>query len=152
MPFAKKYQFTMRIPAAGGHLGAFDVESCDVGHDEHGDGTIDYPVSMVIEGKGGAQGVRKAIREHLDHGRTTFSGFGNPYQLRFGRFEVESIGNGRYRVTALGLGVRIDLERELRRFVAYARLHRKPADGALIAAYLEDYRRDITRKSPELEY
>jgi hypothetical protein len=151
MPFAKKYRFTMRIPEAGGSIGGFHVESCEVGHTEH-DGTIDYPVSMVVVGKGGAQGVRKAIREHLDRGRTTFSGFGNPYQLRFGRFAVESMGKGRYRVAATGLGVRIDLERELRRFVAYAKLHRKRADGALVPAYIEDYRRDIERKSPELEY
>jgi len=142
----------MRIPGASGRIGAFSVESCEVGHEERGDGTIDYPVSMVLAGKGGAQGVRKAIREHLDRGRTTFSGFGNPYQLRLGRFEVESLGGSRYRVTARGIGVRIDLERELRRFVAYARLRRKPAAGALIAAYLEDYRRDATRKTPELEY
>lgn len=152
MPFARKYQFTMRIPGASGRVGAFSVESCEVGHDERGDGTIDYPVSMVLSGKGGAQGVRKAVREHLDRGRTTFSGFGNPYQLRFGRFEVESLGGSRYRVTSRGIGVRIDLERELRRFVAYARLRRKPATGALVAAYLEDYRRDVTRKTPEIEY
>jgi hypothetical protein len=58
------------------------------------------------------QGVRRAVREHLDHGRTTFSGFGNPYQLRFGSFQVESPG----------------------------------------PAYIQDYRKDVTRKGPELEY
>src|SRR5512137_870415 len=99
MPFARKYQFTMRIPEAGGRLGDFQVESCEVGYDEH-DGVIHYPVSLVLVGKGGAQGVRTAIRRHLDRGRTTFSGFGNPYQLRFGHFEVESLGKGRYRVAA----------------------------------------------------
>jgi hypothetical protein len=152
LPFARKYQFTMRIPDAGGRVGGFDVESSEVRHLERGDGTIDYPVSMVLVGKGGAQGVRKAIREHCGRGRTTFSGFGNPYQLRLGAFEVESLGRGRYRVTAHGLGVRIDLERELRRFVAYARLRRKPVSDELIGAYVQDYRRDITRKTPELEY
>lgn len=152
MPFAQKYQFTMRIPKAGGHIGAFLVESCHVEHDERGDGTIDYPVSMVLVGPGGQQRVRKAIRDQFGRGRTTFSGFGNPYQLHFGRFEVESLGGSRYRVTAHGKGVRIDLERELHRFIAYARLRRKPAGTALVATYLEDYKRDITRKSPELEY
>lgn len=152
MPFARKYQFTMRIPEAGGRVGGFAVRSCLVRHRERGDGTIDYPVSMVLEGPGGRQALQKAIRAELDRGRTTFSGFGNPYQLRFGRFEVRSLGRNRYRVAARGIGVRIDLERELRRFVAYARLRRKAAGGALIPAYLQDYRRDIARKSPELEY
>jgi hypothetical protein len=152
MPVAAKYTFTMRIPDAGGSVGGFSVESCQVGCEEHGDGTIDYPVSMVLAGPGGKQGVRKAIRDRFSRGRTTFSGFGNPYQLHFGRFEVESLGGSRYRVTACGKGVRIDLERELRRFLAWTRLRGKPADDSLTAAYLEDYTRDITRKNPELEY
>jgi hypothetical protein len=58
--------------------------------------------------------------------RTTFSGYGNPYQLTFGRFEVESLEGNRYRVTAKGTGVRIDLERELLRFVEYSRLRGGP--------------------------
>jgi hypothetical protein len=140
------------MPKPGGRIGDFVVESCDVGHDEHGDGTIDYPISIVLAGRGGVQGIRKAVRGHMDRGRTTFSDFGNPYQLRFGRFEVEALGDGRYRVTAHGTGVRIDLERELLRFVAYARLRRAPADEALITSYLEEYRRDVTRRNPELEY
>ena len=152
MPFANKYRFTMRIPGVEGRVGDFVVESSEVLHDERGDGTIDYPVTLVLSGPGGAQAVRKAVRESLDRGRTTFSGFGNPYQLRFGRFQVESLGARRYRVTTHGIGVRIDLERELRRFVAYARLRAKRADAALIANYLEDYRRDVTRVRPELEY
>jgi hypothetical protein len=152
MPFARKYQFAMRIPGPGGRVGDFGVDACTVGHEERGDGTIDYPISMVLVGAGGQQAVRRAIREQLVRGRTTFSGFGNPYQLRFGRFEVESLGRSRYRVTARGIGVRIDLERELTRFVEYARMRHRPAGSALIEAYLQDYRRDSTRKSPELEY
>lgn len=151
MPFANKYQFTMRIPAAGSRWGDFEVLTCEVGHVEH-DGVIDYPWSMVLAGPGGVAGVRRALREHLDHGRTTFSGFGNPYQLRLGRVEVKSLGTRRYSVTGLGLGVRVDLERELSRFVAYARLRRKAPSAALVAGYLEDYKRDVTRRTPELEY
>ena len=85
MPFAQKYQFTMRIPGPGGRIGDYRVESCQIRHEERGDGTITYPVSLVLSGPGGKQGIRKAVREDLDHGRTTFSGFGNPYQLRLGR-------------------------------------------------------------------
>ncbi len=152
MPFAEKFRFTMRLPKPGGRLGEFTVESCEVGHDEHGDGTIDYPVSMILVGKGGRQAAGKAVRAALAAGHTTFSGFGNPYQLRFGRCEVESLGDGRYRVTGCGLGVRIDLERELRRFVEYTRAHHEPASGELVARYLEVYKRDVTRRSPEFPY
>ena len=152
MPFAEKYRFTMRLPKAGARLEGFVVESCEVGHDERGDGTIDYPFSMILGGKGGKQAASKAVRAVLDHGRTTFSGFGNPYQLRLGRFSVEALGEGRYRVTGRGTGVRFDLERELRRFTAYAQLRGEPADESLIGLYLEAYKRDVTRRTPELPY
>jgi hypothetical protein len=153
MPFAKKYRFTMRLPDPGGKIGAFLVESCEVGHEGRGDGTYEYPFEMTLSGPGGKQGVGKAIREKLGTtGRTTFSGYGSPYQLRLGRFSVESLGNGRYKVTGRGTGVRFDLERELRRFVAYARLRGRGADDDTVGAYIEDYKRDVTRKNPELEY
>ena len=150
MPFANKYRFAMQIPEAGRSLGGFLVESSEVAHHERGDGTIEYPVTLVLVGPGGKPAVRKAIIERFGRGRTTFSGFGNPYQLHFGRFEVESLGARRYQVTALGTGARIDLERELRRFVAYARARRKVANESLLTAYLADYRRDVTRRNPEL--
>jgi len=152
MPFANKYRFTMQIPEAGRSLGGFLVESSEVAHDERGDGTIRYPVSLVLVGAGGQSAVRREVSARFGCGRTTFSGFGNPYQLQFGRFEVESLGARRYRVTAVGMGVRIDLERELRRFVAYARSRRAAVTDALLISYLEDYRRDVTRRNPELAY
>lgn len=152
MPFANKYRFAMRFPEPGDRIGELQVESCEVGHEEYGDGTIRYPMSIVLAGPGGKQGVAKTVRSCLDHGHTTFSGFGNPYQLRLGRFKVESLGNGRYRVTGCGTGVRFDLERELHRFAAYAQLHGRPADEELIQDYVEAYRRDVTRRRPELEY
>jgi hypothetical protein len=152
MPFANKYRFAMRFPEPGDRVAELTVESCEVSHEEHGDGTIRYPISMVLAGPGGRQGVSKALRACLDHGHTTFSGFGNPYQLRFGRFAVESLGAGRYRVTGCGTGVRFDLERELRRFATYARLHDRTANEALIPDYVEAYKRDVTRRKPELEY
>ncbi len=150
MPFANKYRFTMQIPEAGRPLGEFLVESSEVAHHERGDGTIEYPVTLVLAGPGGRAAVRKTVGERFGRCRTTFSGFGNPYQLHFGRFEVESLGARRYRVTALGTGVRIDLERELRRFLAYARARRKPANDELLTTYIADYRRDVTLRHPEL--
>ena len=152
MPFADKYRFTMGLPKAGGRIGGFLVESCEVSHDERGDGTIHYPLSMVLSGKGGKQAAAREVREAFGRGHTTFSGFGNPYQLHFGRFETETLGDGRYRVTGRGLGVRFDLERELRRFAAYALLRGESADDALVGTYLEDYKREVTRRKPELPY
>lgn len=152
MPFAQKYRFAMRFPEPGDTIDGFRVESCEVGHDEKGDGTIFYPFVILLSGKGGRQGVGKAVRAAFAHGHTTFSGFGNPYQLRFGRFTVEALGTGRYSVTGCGYGCRIDLERELSRFVAYARLHGKSADDAVVAEYIEAYKRDVTRKNPEIAY
>ncbi len=152
MPFANKYRFTMRIPEPGGRIGDFVVESCDVGHEGRTDGIYDYPIRIVLSGAGGQQAVRKTIREQLSRGRTTFSGYGNPYQLRFGRFEVESLGDRRYLVTACGVGFRFDLERELRRFAQFAQMNGVTANEALIERYLEAYSRDVTRRNPDLEY
>ena len=142
----------MRIPDPGGQIGGFVVESCDVGHQSRTDGIYDYPIRIVLTGTGGQQAVRKAIREHLSRGRTTFSGYGNPYQLRFGRFEVERLGDRRYLVTASGVGFRFDLDRELRRFARFAEMHGTEANETLIDQYLEAYGKDVHRKNPDLEY
>ena len=150
MPFANKYRFAMGMPCAGDTVGEFVVEACTVEHEEHGNGTISYPMTIVLRGAGGRQTVSRTIRERFARGHTTFSGYGNPYQLQFGRFDVESLGDRRYRVTGCGTGVRIDLERELRRFVAYASACDRQPDESLIADYLESYKRDVTRRHPEL--
>jgi hypothetical protein len=152
MPFAHKYRFTMRIPEAGGMIGPFAVESSEVSHEPIGNGRYDYPIQLVLVGPGGKQAVAKTLRQEFGRNRTTFSGYGNPYQLQFGSFTVESLGDRRYRVTGCGAGSRFDLDRELERFVTYAGLRGRPADSTLIDQYLEDYKRDITRKNPELEY
>ena len=41
---------------------------------------------------------------------------------------------------------------ELRRFVAYVLQRGRPVELALILPYLEDYRRDVARRRPELDY
>lgn len=87
MPFANKYRFAMRFPEPGGRIAELKVESCEICQEEYGDRTIRYPISIVLAGRGGKQGVSKVVRACLDHGRATFSGFG-PYQLRLGRFAV----------------------------------------------------------------
>lgn len=152
MPFANKFRFTLRIPEAGETLGGFVVESSSVKDEPQGDGRYEYPIEMVLAGPGGKQGLGRMVREEFAGFRTTFSAYGNAYQLRLGRFTVEGLGGRRYRVIATGLGTRIDLEKELRRFTTYAVERGKSADASLIDAYVEDYRKDVTRKNPELPY
>jgi hypothetical protein len=152
MPFAKKFRAMMDMPFAGDRIGEFDVESIDV-HDEWGapEGYA-YSIRMVLCGTGGEQGVRRALKPMFSQHPTTFSGYGNPYQLWFHRPEIESLGDRRYAVTAKGAGARIYLEQDLDRFLRH--LEEKglvadrldPAAGeALIEAYLEQYRGEIKR-------
>ena len=152
MPFAEKFRFTMRIPQAGDRFGPFEVESSEVAHHPLGEGRYEYPVTLVLIGPGGKQGVKNALRPILTSKHTTFSGYGNPYQMSFGKSDVVGLGNRRYKVVAQGIGVRIYLERELRRFLNYAGKRNMPMDESAIAGYLEDYQKDARKKRPELDY
>ena len=152
MPFANKFRATMDMPFAGDTMGGFAVESVDVSHrsDERG---YAYSVQMVLFGPGGQQGVRRALKPLLSAHPTTFSGYGNPYQLWFGKPEIESLGNGRYAVRVQGAGARISLAQELERFFTdldekglLSAQHNRADREALIEEYLEQYRAEIKRK------
>ena len=153
MPFAKKFRAMMDFPFAGDMIGDFTIESVDV-HDEQGggDGYV-YGVRMVLRGPGGTQGVQRALRSLFAQHLTTFSGYGNPYQLWFRKPETESLGNQRYAVNLKGAGARVSLEPELRRFLQYLAEDDRlavPSDAAsqeaLVAAYLDQYRLEIKRR------
>lgn len=153
MPFAKKFRAMMDMPFAGDAIDGFAVESIDV-HDEWGapEGYA-YSVRMVLRGPGGEQGVRRALKPMFSQHPTTFSGYGNPYQLWFHKPEIESLGDRRYAVSVKGAGVRIHLEQDLSRFLDYlgekGLLADRPdpaAREALIEAYLEQYRGEIKRQ------
>ncbi len=153
MPFAKKFRAMMNFPFPGERVGDFSVESVDV-HDEKsgGEGYV-YGVRMVLRGPGGVQGVKRALRAFFSQHPTTFSGYGNPYQLWFRKAEVESLGEQRYAVSVKGAGARVHLEQELRRFLlSLSEENALPAPGdtaaqeALVEAYLERYRQNIQRQ------
>jgi CubicO group peptidase (beta-lactamase class C family) len=158
MPFAKKFRAMMNFPFPGDKVGDFTVESVDV-HDEQsgGEGYV-YGVRMTLRGPGGVQGVQRALRAFFSQHPTTFSGYGNPYQLWFRKPETESLGEQRYAVTVKGAGARVYLEPELRRFLQYladrngfVRDHQAvPSDAAaqeaIVEAYLEGYRLEIKRQ------
>ena len=124
-----------------------------LGHVGIGSGRYEYPVEMVLQGKGGQQGVKRALKGFLDARRTLFSGYGNPYQCRFGRMEVESLRQGRYRLAGKGIGVRIYLRYELMRFLSYlagsGRIHDGSLDSSadqLVTDYMAEYQVQARRK------
>ena len=152
MPFAAKFWAAMEIPFPGDDIGDFAVEHVDVKHLSFGDGCYEYPIRMILRGKGGKQGVRSALRELFSANRTTFSGFGNPYHCRFGKSAVESLGDRRYEVKVKGIGVRIFLRRELERFCRHLEAERYSAGNNstledLLHIYMDAYMRDISRTS-----
>lgn len=153
MPFARKFRAMMDFPFPGDTMGDFTVESVEV-HDEHGGGEgYVYGVRMVLRGPGGVQGVQRALKTFFAQHPTTFSGFGNPYQLWFRKPEIESLGEQRYAVAVKGAGARVYLELELARFLQYldqAGHLAEPRDAAgqeaLVERYLERYRGEIKRR------
>ena len=152
MPFASKFRAMMDLPFAGESLGGFTVESIDVSHRSGGLGYA-YSVHMVLSGLGGQQGVRRALKPLLSAHPTTFSGYGNPYQLWFGTPQIESLGDKRYAVSVEGAGARISLAQELDRFLKALNEGGQLADqgnrtdrDALVEEYLDRYRAEIKRK------
>jgi hypothetical protein len=152
MPFADKFRAMMDFPFPGDTLGSYLVESVDVGHESGGPGIYKYAVRLVLCGPGGQQGVKQALKSLFSTHCTTFSGYGNPYQLWFGRPEIENLGDGRYAVTVEGAGARTFLEDDLERFLTYltdeGRLQASPdpaANKALVEAYLDQYRAEVKR-------
>jgi hypothetical protein len=153
MPFAKKFRAMMDFPFSGDTIDMFTVESVEVRDERGGSEGYVYDVRMVLQGPGGQQGVRRALKPLFSQHTTTFSGYGNPYQLWFKRPEIESLGDKRYEVRVKGAGVRITLEPELDRFLAYLEKGDHlvvPDDSAVretvVAVYLEQYRSEIKRK------
>ena len=153
MPFAKKFRAMMDFPFPGDAIDMFTVESVAVRDERGGSEGYVYGVRLVLQGPGGQQGVRRALRSLFSRHLTTFSGYGNPYQLWFRKPEIESLGEKRYEVRVKGVGVRIALRPELDRFLAHLEdngdlaVSDDPADREnLIETYLEQYRSEIKRK------
>ena len=98
---------------------------------------------------GGKQGVRRALKELFGLHPMTFSGYGNPYQLWFAGFEVESLGDKRYEVTGQAAGARVHLGDELERFLDHLQAGGMLADDAeragVVDAYLEGYQSEVRR-------
>ena len=153
MPFAVKFRAAMGFPFEGDTVGGFTVESVDVRDKRSGEDGYVYEAKIVLHGPGGKQGVWRALKPIFSSHPTTFSGYGNPYQLWFRKPKIESLGDKRYAVSVKGAGARIYLEPELDRFLRYledeGRLVAQPDPAireALVETYLEQYRAEIKRK------
>ena len=153
MPFAKKFRAMMGFPFAGDTIGDFTVESVEVRDEKIDAQGHGYSARMVLQGPGGQQGLRGALKPLLSSHPTTFSAYGTPYQLWFGKPEIESLGGKRYAVTVAGVGVHVLLEEELDRLLRHLNEERLLAPGsdfadpeALLESYLERYRAEIRRK------
>lgn len=150
MPFASKFRAMMGFPFAGETIGDYAVESVEV-TDEHGDtGRYAYHARMVLRGPGGEQAVRRALKAMCAQHPMTFSGYGNPYQLWFGKPTIENLGEGRFVVTVDGAGARVYLREELERLCAHLQAQRLLAEGcdreALVQSYLDGYMAEIKRQ------
>ena len=159
MPFADKFRAMVEFPFPGDSLGDFTVEDVDVRHHGGTAGIYAYDVRLVLRGPGGQQGVRRALKPLLARHPTTFSGYGNPYQLWFAKPQIEPLGDQRYEVRVEGGGARTYLGDDLERFLGYlvaqgfAAVGPEPAAQAeRVAAYLEAYRAEIAREVSRYRY
>jgi CubicO group peptidase (beta-lactamase class C family) len=153
MPFANKFRAMMDFPVPGDRIGDFIVEGVDVRHEQSGAEGYVYGVRMMLRGPGGMQGVQRALKALFAQHPTTFSGYGNPYQLWFRKPEIESLGEQLYAVNVKGAGARVYLEPELGRFLQFLAEDNRlavPSDvasqEALVEAYLDRYRGEIKRR------
>ena len=153
MPFAKKFRAMMDFPFAGDTVGGFAVESVEVRDEPGSAGGHAYSVRMVLQGTGGRQGVRRALKALFSSRPMTFSAYGTPYLLWFGKPEIEGLGARRYAVTVEGAGASMFLEEELDRFLRYLDEEGQLVTGpdqivreTLVETYLERYRAEIKRK------
>src|SRR5512144_2207631 len=76
MPFAGEFRSGMRFPGEGASVGRFIIESIRVEHVGAGAGRYEYPIELVVSGKGGKDGARKALKPLLSGRATIFSGYG----------------------------------------------------------------------------
>lgn len=153
MPFAKNFAASFSLPFPGDALEGFAVESIEA-RDEPAsiEGLHRYSVRMVLRGPGGQTGVRRAVQALLGRQPTTFSAYGNPYQLWCEKPQIEPLGERRYAVTAVGGGTRLFLAEELERFLGFLGEGghlAAPLEGAdreaLVADYLQGYAAVVRR-------
>ena len=160
MPFANKFRAMMDFPFAGDKFDGFTVESVTVRDQRTGSEGYIYDVRIVLEGPGGQRRVRQALKTLFAKHFTTFSAYGNAYQLWFRKrsIDIESLGDKRYAVSVKGAGERIALRPELYRFLEYLETKETPSLSSqagiekLVTEYLEHYQAEIRGKVGRYDY
>ncbi|MHA2281807.1 MAG: hypothetical protein ACXAC5_13270 [Promethearchaeota archaeon] len=109
----------MRFPKEGDVINGFEVLSINITHTNLKSGIYEYPTEIIVEGKGGKTKVREVFKKYFNQRITTFSGYGNPYQMHGGRIEIIALDKQKYKIKAIGIGVRIYLRRELNQFFEF---------------------------------
>lgn len=151
MPFAGAFRSGMRFPEAGTVVNGFTVETVRVEQVGSGAGRYEYPIEVTVRGRGGKDGAKKALKPLFDRQVTIFSEFGNPYQCSIGPVRVERTAPECYRLISSGIGVRVNLRRELLRFLASLGRDAlaggitgasEEASARLVDRYLESYMAD----------
>lgn len=145
----------MGFPKEGQIVDGFTVESVSVNHINITGGYYEYPTEIIVKGEGNKKAVRKTFSKFYRDRRTLFSGYGNPYQCRHGKIEIQSLGNSRFSITAQGTCVRVYLRDELVRFLEYL-YEKKPFPDDLdraerektVSDYMKKYIRSSSRKNP----
>lgn len=142
LPFAKKFKKCMELPEEGDFVEGFSVESIKVGHIGLHQGIYEYPTQLIVKGKGGKLGVRKAFKPIFDKISTTFSGYGTPYQCRGTKIQVKRLEEGKYLIKVHGVCTRVFLKEELIKFIQYLRENQyldKKRDSSTAEQITEDY-------------
>lgn len=152
MPFSSKFRIGMGFPREGQVVGGFIVESVSVGHVNIETGHYEYPSEIIVRGEGSISKVKQAFKEFFKVRRTLFSGFGNPYQCRHGKMEIQRLEDGRFSIATRGVCIRVYLRPELERFIEYLDESHVLVEGtdkakwkAIIYKYMKEYEKSTSK-------
>jgi hypothetical protein len=99
--------------------------------------------------------VKQTFKAFFQARRTLFSGYGNPYQCRHGKMEVQNLGNGKFSIISRGVCIRVYLKSELERFIKHLRASYLLIEGTdeakwktIIDNYMKEYEKFTSRANP----
>lgn len=146
MPFADQFQRCMNLPHEGEVLNDFLVQSIKISHRNLLDGVYFFPIELIVIGEGGKQDLLKAFKPVFTKVISLFTEYGNLYQCRNHKLQIEKIAPKTFRLTTTGIGCRIYPKQELEAFIQFL----KDSTGffelnseVLIASYLDSYQKKL---------
>lgn len=146
MPFAEQFQRCMKLPHEGEMIEKFLVQTIKVSHKNLLDGVYSFPVEVIIIGEGGKQEVVKVFKPIFNKVISLYTEYGNLYQCRTEKLDVESIAPKTFKLTTTGIGCRIYPKKELEAFIQFLKVYTGfmalNAD-AIITTYLDYYQKSL---------